>query len=252
MNGSYARSLYAIRADGTQKWSFAGPGYTSPVIGDDGAIYVSTGIALCSLAADGSLNWTCPFKAGTSGYSYPLSSPVIGSNGTIYVGSSCTGDGQLYAFTSSSHGPANSPWPMYRHDAQRTGRFGATNPDTNGDAIPDAWELQYFGSLAATNGGATNDWDHDGMSNLAEYLAGTDLTNEQSVLKMTSASTNTGTNFVLRWASVAGKTYTIQNTTNLLAGFSTAVATNVPGVGGENVATVHVSHAAEFFRVKLE
>ena len=28
----------------------------------------------------------------------------------------------LYAIATGTNGPANSPWPMYRHDAQHTGR----------------------------------------------------------------------------------------------------------------------------------
>lgn len=40
-------------------------------------------------------------------------------------------------------------------------------PDTDGDGLPDWWEKQYGGDLAADG-----DADHDGRSNLAEYRAG--------------------------------------------------------------------------------
>ena len=42
--------------------------------------------------------------------------------------------------------------------------------DGDGDGLPDDWENFYFGSLI---NGATNDADGDGISNLAEYQAGT-------------------------------------------------------------------------------
>ncbi|MBP7275109.1 MAG: S8 family serine peptidase [Kiritimatiellae bacterium] len=43
--------------------------------------------------------------------------------------------------------------------------------DTDGDGIPDWWELQYFQNLNVING--TSDWDGDGLSDFGEYLAGT-------------------------------------------------------------------------------
>ncbi len=43
--------------------------------------------------------------------------------------------------------------------------------DTDGDGLPDSWEMRYFGDLDET---ATGDPDGDGWSNLAEYNNGTD------------------------------------------------------------------------------
>jgi len=42
--------------------------------------------------------------------------------------------------------------------------------DSDGDGLPDSWEIQYFGDLSR-NG--TLDWDGDGISDRGEYLAGT-------------------------------------------------------------------------------
>ncbi len=47
-------------------------------------------------------------------------------------------------------------------------------PDTDADGLADAWELQYFSSLAQS---ATNDPDSDGIINRGEYLAGLNPTN---------------------------------------------------------------------------
>ncbi len=43
--------------------------------------------------------------------------------------------------------------------------------DADGDGLPDDWEVFHFGNLTAAN--ATGDFDGDGSSDLAEYLAGT-------------------------------------------------------------------------------
>jgi len=42
--------------------------------------------------------------------------------------------------------------------------------DTDGDGLPDDWELFWFGSITAAH--AADDPDHDGFSNLQEYQAG--------------------------------------------------------------------------------
>ena len=49
--------------------------------------------------------------------------------------------------------------------------------DSNGNGIPDTWELAYFGNL---NQNATGDFDGDGISNLQEFLDGTNPTNRAS------------------------------------------------------------------------
>jgi len=51
--------------------------------------------------------------------------------------------------------------------------------DSDGDGLPDSWELAYFGNLNQT---ATGDFDGDGVSNLQEFLDGTDPTDTNSVL----------------------------------------------------------------------
>lgn len=69
-----------------------------------------------------------------------------------------------------------------------TGYFNGTiyrlDPvDSDGDLLPDWWELAYFGS--ATAGVPNADADGDRATNLAEYLAGTDPLNAQSVPPVT-------------------------------------------------------------------
>lgn len=50
-------------------------------------------------------------------------------------------------------------------------RLDFTQPDTDGDGLPDSWEQQYFQHI--TNGDPNGDPDGDGRDNLTEYLAGT-------------------------------------------------------------------------------
>jgi hypothetical protein len=50
--------------------------------------------------------------------------------------------------------------------------------DSNGNGLPDSWEIAHFGNLGQT---ATGDFDHDGVSNLQEFLDGTNPANAASV-----------------------------------------------------------------------
>ncbi|MDD4340957.1 MAG: amidohydrolase family protein [Kiritimatiellae bacterium] len=55
-----------------------------------------------------------------------------------------------------------------------------TGGDTDGDGMPNEWEIQYFGGFA--NASATGHGDADWMNNLQEYIAGTLPTSAASVL----------------------------------------------------------------------
>lgn len=55
--------------------------------------------------------------------------------------------------------------------------------DGNSDLLPDDWQRTYFGTVSTQWGGAHEDSDGDGATNLAELLAGTDPSDSESVLK---------------------------------------------------------------------
>jgi hypothetical protein len=94
--------------------------------------------------------------------------------------------------------------------------------DSDGDGVPDCWMLTYFHHApgpAADQSRATDDADHDGVSNLQEYLAGTNPTNAASALRITSLSA--ASNGVrLSWTTVGGKKYALQTNSALSAPFS--------------------------------
>lgn len=112
--GSLDHFLYAVKPDGQEKWRFRteGPVHSSPAIAADGVVYIGSDDGnLYAVNPDGTKRWS--FKTGGE----IRSSPVISDDGTIYVVSH---DGRLYAIRGEA-GPADSPWPMFRHNAQRTG-----------------------------------------------------------------------------------------------------------------------------------
>ena len=130
-------------------------------------------------------------------------------------------------------------------------------PASIGDGIPGAWRYQYFGngvSIIAGVSGANDDPDGDGMTNLQEYLAGTDPTSAAS--RLTASLTRTGNDFQISFPSVAGRSYVVERTFNLAASpWPTVVQDNVPGTG----ATVTITDAnaivlspGVFYRVRVK
>jgi subtilisin family serine protease len=124
--------------------------------------------------------------------------------------------------------------------------------DAGLNGLPDWWELEYFGQQTGTDPNA--DPDHDGMSNLAEWLAGTNPTNAASSLRLTVLPVSNPNSVSLAWASVAGKTYRLERSTNLLTGFDSVVSTNIAATTPTNVLTdtAVLPGDTRFYRVGVE
>lgn len=82
--------------------------------------------------------------------------------------------------------------------------------DTDDDGLPDWWEQEQFGTLARTG---PEDTDGDGFGNLAEFLAGTSPVSGASRLSFLSAvevANGSGSDFVLRFPTVAERRYRVE------------------------------------------
>jgi hypothetical protein len=88
------------------------------------------------------------------------------------------------------------------------------NEDSDNDGMPDDWETTHH--LVVGVNDAALDPDGDGMSNLREYLSGTDPQLSTSVLRLDAMQRNG--DVLLGFTAQAGRTYTVQFTTNLLGG----------------------------------
>lgn len=129
--------------------------------------------------------------------------------------------------------------------------YAASNPDTDGDGLFDTWEIDNFGSL--TNANDATDSDGDFVSDLEEFIAGTQPTNSASFLQVVEGSTAGTGGVVIQWPGVSGKFYTLGRTTNLVEAIYSIVASNIPGVEPLNVHTDTAPvDAGATYRIEVE
>ena len=105
--------------------------------------------------------------------------------------------------------------------------------DSDGDGIPDAWELLKFGNLTTAN--AASDFDGDGMSDKNEYLADTNPQDPQSNLRITSFSRDTSPGYkVLRWTAMTTRFYKVENRSSPTPSGTWTELTTLPLAGADN------------------
>ena len=129
-----------------------------------------------------------------------------------------------------------------------------TDPDSNGDGIPDSWGIQYFGQAVVSS---SEDPDGDDNSNLMEYLAGTDPTSSSSFFQ--PSATWSGSTFTFDFSTIVGRNYKVWWSVDLAVWslHETVVGTGSQAVVGFSPASQDPSYAIRigpskyFFRIEL-
>jgi hypothetical protein len=102
-------------------------------------------------------------------------------------------DIQLWGTSGTTNWRSSEVWEALA----KLARYESIPIDNDGDDMADEWEMAYFGSTNAVDGQHWQDKDHDGYSNLEEYVAGTDPTNSLSILRVGIQGDDSG-NLVVR------------------------------------------------------
>jgi YD repeat-containing protein len=121
--------------------------------------------------------------------------------------------------------------------------------DSNTNGIPDWWEYYYFGSLQPGDG----DYDHDGVSNYAEYIADTDPTDPNSYLRITSAQVSTN-GVQINWSGGSQARQYLQRISSI-GGTNTWVniqTAQPPTVINGSYFDGSVTNGASFYRIRVD
>ncbi|MHB9006845.1 MAG: outer membrane protein assembly factor BamB family protein [Limisphaerales bacterium] len=117
--GTLEGKILRLSQAGEKIWEFdtGAPVESSPAVTADDVIWCgSSNGRLYALNDDGTVRWQWALGTAVN------ASPAVGPDGRVYIAA----DGGGVFVIQGGAPPADSPWPMYRHDARRTGRSAVT------------------------------------------------------------------------------------------------------------------------------
>lgn len=135
-----------------------------------------------------------------------------------------------------------------------------SSDDVNHNGIPDALDQQIVDAdpddeiQTIWDVLPEDDFDGDGASNLGESRAGTSPVDPASFFAISAGNAESGGadggQFVIRWFSEPGKTYTVHQSTNLAEGF-TPLETGIPDTAPINSYTASVANASTYYMISV-
>ena len=174
----------------------------------------------------------------------PLTTGASGT-GTFVAGfATAMATGSFVSATATDQGSNTSPFAL------SPALNSQTELDTDGDGIPDYWELLH-GLDPNTPNPPNQDSDGDGVPDVLEYLADTDPQDPKDYLRITSI-TNTLSSCVITFESKGSRTYTVEGATNLLGVASWNVVNAAqPGTGSSVSESCSAAAASQLLRIRV-
>jgi hypothetical protein len=246
-DGNTARTNFPIQIEDVTSISLVGGG----IVGGD--VILKNNAHFAFLLAD-SPNYQTPFSIGGSldlGPGGVLDITPIGTSMPDATYTLAVASNGVSGNIATINMPTN--WQATVQVAGSNLQLVVVNPGWPADEF---WRWQNFNTRSNSGDAADGaDPDEDHMTNQQEFLAGTDPNSDLSFLGMLPLESPAGgSEFVIRWKSVAGKFYTLERSTNLLLGFNTSVKTHIPATAPTNseTDTNAAGYGSCFYRIRLE
>lgn len=136
------------------------------------------------------------------------------------------------------------------------GAFEAPLLDSDGDGMPDYWEIDngldpFDPGATNVNAGADGDPDADHMSNFEEYIAGTSPTDASSVFRLKGIGATPTID--IKFPSVTGRLYTLQRASPgaVMTWTNLPGWVDLPGIGATSMASHTATDSAGAYRVTV-
>lgn len=119
------------------------------------------------------------------------------------------------------------------------------------DGIPDAWRVQYFGTLTDLDSASNRDADGDGVTNRREFELGSNPKNSDDQMRV-RAALHSDRSMKLRFPTVAGRMYQLEVSNTLASGSWTQVQGDILGTGGEVEISSTSAARYGYYRVRVQ
>ncbi|MGZ8898780.1 MAG: thrombospondin type 3 repeat-containing protein [Limisphaerales bacterium] len=180
---------------GTLTWTWSPVGGGNPVV---------VSAVLTNVNDQFSFVLFVPCESEISGVPVSANTLRLVNPGVTYTRTNVLWNGQPVTLRNSAQATvAISPATRGRIERLDLG-LGNFPADSDGDGLPDWWESQY--PLAAN---ANGDTDGDGLTNLREYIAGTNPEDGDSSFEFVTVVEEIPGVMLIQWSSVPGKSYTL-------------------------------------------
>ncbi len=228
--------------------------YQAYAFGDQIYGWTFDDVSITGVVAGGTINITKNLGQGT--YSLFSRSPI----GLVPVQSGIAPSVTISNLAAGQYVLQFSDVPYYQTPADTANTLNAGGTlnlagnydflDVNQNGIPDSWEMANFGAVV-TNRTQLTDSDHDGMTDYAEFIAGTNPTNAASRFYVTGETIQSNRLVQMQWTVATNRLYQVDTSTNLRGWLPVTDWRQASNSSTMSYTITNASGGAHFYRVEV-